>query len=37
MIERDDPKRKEYCEKVIEEVKEEDIKFIYLQRRNYGT
>jgi glutamine synthetase len=31
MIERDDPKRKEMCEQVIETVKEEDIKFIYLQ------
>ena len=31
MIEKDDPKRKELCEKVIETVKEQDIKFIYLQ------
>jgi glutamine synthetase len=31
MIERDDPKRKEICEKVIETVNEQDIKFIYLQ------
>ncbi len=31
MIERDDPKRKEICEKVIETVTEKDIKFIYLQ------
>lgn len=28
---KDDPNRKEVCEKVIELVKEEDIKFIYLQ------
>jgi len=31
MIEKDDPKRKEMCDAVIEKVKEEDIKFIYLQ------
>lgn len=31
MIEKDDPKRKEYCERVIETVKENNIKFIYLQ------
>lgn len=31
MIEKDDPHRKEICEKVIETVKELDIKFIYLQ------
>ncbi|KON26849.1 hypothetical protein AC481_06390 [miscellaneous Crenarchaeota group archaeon SMTZ-80] len=31
MIEKDNLKRKELCEKVIEKVKEEDIKFIYLQ------
>ncbi|MFX1237791.1 MAG: glutamine synthetase family protein [Promethearchaeota archaeon] len=31
MIEKTDPKRKEACEKVIETVKEENIKFIYLQ------
>ena len=31
MIEKDDPKRKELCDKVIDKVKEEDIKFIYLQ------
>ncbi|MHA1885457.1 MAG: type I glutamate--ammonia ligase [Promethearchaeota archaeon] len=31
MIEKDDPKRKGMCEKVIEEIKEEEIKFIYLQ------
>ncbi|MHA1291865.1 MAG: type I glutamate--ammonia ligase [Promethearchaeota archaeon] len=31
MIEKDDPKRKEICEKVINIVKEKDIKFIYLQ------
>jgi len=31
MIEKDDPKRKEICDKVIEKIKEEDIKFIYLQ------
>jgi len=31
MIERDDPKRKEMCEQVIETVKDKDIKFIYLQ------
>ena len=31
MIEKEDPKRKELCEAVIENVKEEDIKFIYLQ------
>ncbi len=31
MIEKNDPKRKELCEKVIETVKEQDIKFIYLQ------
>ncbi|MFX1498511.1 MAG: type I glutamate--ammonia ligase [Promethearchaeota archaeon] len=31
MIEKDDPKRKELCDKVIEKIKEEDIKFIYLQ------
>ena len=31
MIERDDPKRKEICENVIDKVKQEDIKFIYLQ------
>ncbi|MFX1389361.1 MAG: type I glutamate--ammonia ligase [Promethearchaeota archaeon] len=31
MIEKNDPKRKELCETVIEKIKEEDIKFIYLQ------
>ena len=31
MIEKEDPKRKGLCETVIEKVKEEDIKFIYLQ------
>jgi glutamine synthetase len=31
MIEKDDPKRKEICEKVVKTVKEQDIKFIYLQ------
>ena len=31
MIEKDDPKRKELCEKVIETVNEQYIKFIYLQ------
>ncbi|MHA2398850.1 MAG: type I glutamate--ammonia ligase [Promethearchaeota archaeon] len=31
MIEKEDPKRKEMCEKVIESIKEEEIKFIYLQ------
>ncbi|MHA1688356.1 MAG: type I glutamate--ammonia ligase [Promethearchaeota archaeon] len=31
MIKLEDPKRKEICEEVIEKVKEEDIKFIYLQ------
>lgn len=31
MIEKEDPKRKNLCEKVIEKVKEENIKFIYLQ------
>lgn len=31
MIEKNDPKRKELCENVIETVKENDIKFIYLQ------
>jgi glutamine synthetase len=31
MIEKDDPERKEKCEKVIEKVIEKDIKFIYLQ------
>jgi glutamine synthetase len=31
MIEKDDSKRKEMCEKVIEKVIEKDIKFIYLQ------
>ncbi|MBA7624322.1 Glutamine synthetase [subsurface metagenome] len=31
MIKKNDPKRKELCEKVIETVKENDIKFIYLQ------
>ena len=31
MIEKNDPKRKELCDAVIEKVKEEDIKFIYLQ------
>lgn len=31
MIEKDDPKRKGLCEKIIEMVKEQDIKFIYLQ------
>ena len=31
MIEKNDPKRKELCDKVIETVKEQDIKFIYLQ------
>ncbi|MHA2197754.1 MAG: glutamine synthetase beta-grasp domain-containing protein, partial [Promethearchaeota archaeon] len=31
MIEKDDPKRKELCNSVIEKIKEEEIKFIYLQ------
>jgi len=31
MIEKDDPKRKELCDRVIETVKENGIKFIYLQ------
>jgi glutamine synthetase len=31
MISKDDPKRKDVCNKVIETVKENDIKFIYLQ------
>lgn len=31
MIEKDDPKRKDLCNKIVEKVKEEDIKFIYLQ------
>ena len=31
MIKKDDPKRNGLCEKVIETVKEQDIKFIYLQ------
>jgi glutamine synthetase len=31
MIEKDNPNRKVLCEDVIEQVKEEDIKFIYLQ------
>ncbi|MFX1527326.1 MAG: glutamine synthetase family protein [Promethearchaeota archaeon] len=31
MIKKDDPKRKELCDNVIEKIKEEDIKFIYLQ------
>jgi glutamine synthetase len=31
MIEKDDPKRKEMCERVIKTIKEEEIKFIYLQ------
>jgi glutamine synthetase len=31
MIEKNDPKRKGLCDAVIEKVKEEDIKFIYLQ------
>ncbi|MBN1801803.1 MAG: type I glutamate--ammonia ligase [Candidatus Lokiarchaeota archaeon] len=31
MIEKTDPKRKELCEKVIDTVSKEDIKFIYLQ------
>lgn len=31
MIKKDDPKRNELCDKVIETVKEQDIKFIYLQ------
>ncbi|TFF98196.1 MAG: glutamine synthetase, partial [Promethearchaeota archaeon] len=31
MIDKEDPHRKEICEKVIETVKECDIKFIYLQ------
>ena len=31
MIEKDDPKRKQVCDDVIERIKEEDIKFIYLQ------
>ena len=31
MIDKRDPKRKELCEAVIEKIKEEDIKFIYLQ------
>ena len=31
MIEKGDPNRKGLCEKVIEQVKEKDIKFIYLQ------
>ncbi|MHA1677361.1 MAG: glutamine synthetase beta-grasp domain-containing protein, partial [Promethearchaeota archaeon] len=31
MIEKNDPKRKEICDKVIEIIKEKEIKFIYLQ------
>ncbi|MFW9901722.1 MAG: type I glutamate--ammonia ligase [Promethearchaeota archaeon] len=31
MIEKTDPKRKELCDMVIEKIKEEDVKFIYLQ------
>ena len=31
MIRKSDPKRKDLCEAVIEKVKENDIKFIYLQ------
>ena len=31
MISKDDPKRKDLCENVVEKVKEQDIKFIYLQ------
>ena len=31
MIEKDDPKRKDICEKVIKTVMDQDIKFIYLQ------
>ncbi len=31
MIEKDDPKRKQVCDAVIEKIKEQDIKFIYLQ------
>jgi glutamine synthetase len=31
MIDRTDPKRKQLCEVVIEKIKEEEIKFIYLQ------
>ncbi len=31
MIEREDPKRKEYCDRAIETIKKQDIKFIYLQ------
>ena len=31
MIEKEDPKRKQICDAVIESIKEEDIKFIYLQ------
>ena len=31
MIEKNDPNRKKICENVIETVKEQDIKFIYLQ------
>lgn len=31
MISKDDPKRKDLCDKVVEKVKEQDIKFIYLQ------
>ena len=31
MISKDDPNRKELCNRVIETVKEKDIKFIYLQ------
>ncbi|MFX1287490.1 MAG: hypothetical protein ACFFFY_02875, partial [Promethearchaeota archaeon] len=31
MIEKGDPNRKRVCDKVIEQVKEEGIKFIYLQ------
>ena len=31
MIEKDDPNRWKLCDKVIETVKEKDIKFIYLQ------
>ncbi|MHA1146613.1 MAG: glutamine synthetase family protein [Promethearchaeota archaeon] len=31
MISKDDPKRKDLCENIVEKVKEQDIKFIYLQ------
>ncbi|MFX1324420.1 MAG: glutamine synthetase family protein [Promethearchaeota archaeon] len=31
MIEKNDPKRKEICDAIVERIKEEDVKFIYLQ------